>query len=129
MTNAEKTKCHAIIHSFAVACGAGNAVPVPGLGLAVDTLTMTSMCLSLASVFGGNLTEEVAKGMAIAALKRTMLKQPIKVITKELAKLAPWLGQVVAPTISIALIEAAGWALAGDLERRAHRSPAMAGAR
>ena len=106
-------------HSHAVACGIGNAVPVPGLGIAADTLTMTSMCLSLASMFGGNLTEEVAKGMAVAALKRTLLKQPLKVIAKELSKFIPGLGQSVAPTISITLIEATGWALVNELEKKA----------
>ncbi len=44
-----------------------------------------------------------------------MLKQPIKVLTKELSKLVPFLGQVVGPAISVGMIEAAGWALANDM--------------
>lgn len=118
MTENQETKCHAIIHSHAVAAGAGNAVPVPGLGIAADMVTMTSMCMSLCAVFGGNITEEAAKTLAIAAMKNTMLKQPIKTATKELAKFIPFLGSVVAPSISIVIIEAAGWTLAKELEQK-----------
>ena len=58
MTEDQETKCHAIIHAHAhaIAAGAGNAVPVPGLGIAADMVTMTSMCMSLCAVFGGNIT-------------------------------------------------------------------------
>ncbi|WP_304335627.1 hypothetical protein [Conchiformibius steedae] len=118
MTDEQETKCHAIIHTHAVAAAAGNALPVPGLGIATDLVTMTTMCTSLCAVFGGSLTEEAAKGMAIAAIKNTMLKQPVKVLTKELSKLIPGLGQVVAPTVSVALLEAAGWTLAKELDSK-----------
>ena len=80
---------------------------------------MGSMCMCLAAVFGGSITEEVAKGLAIAALKRTLLKHPVKVATKEFVKLIPGLGQLVAPALSVVMIEAAGWSMAKDLEQRA----------
>ena len=118
MTPAQESKCHKIIHSHAVAAAAGNAVPVPGLGIATDMVAMTTMCTSLCAVFGGNMTEAAAKAIAIAAIKNTMLKQPIKTIAKELSKLIPGLGSVVAPTISVALLEAAGWTLAKELEQK-----------
>ena len=57
--------------------------------------------------------------MAIAALKRTLLKHPVKVVTKELFKFIPILGQIVAPTLSVVMIEAAGWAMAKELEQKA----------
>ena len=119
MTEDQETKCHAIIHAHAIAAGAGNAVPVPGLGIAADMVTMTSMCISLCAVFGGNITEEAAKTLAIAAMKNTMLKQPIKTATKELSKFIPFLGSIVAPSISVVMIEAAGWTLAKELEHKA----------
>ena len=119
MTNEQNRKCHAIIHSFAVAAAGGNAVPVPGLGCAVDTVAMTGMCTSLAAVFGQDIQKEVARGLAIAALKRTLLKRPIKVIARELSKLIPGLGMIVAPTISAGLVEAAGWSLINELENHA----------
>lgn len=118
MTESQESKCHVIIHGHAVACGAGNLVPLPGLGCSVDIATMVTMCMCLAAVFGGNITEEVAKGLAIAALKRTLLKHPVKVVTKEFVKLIPGLGQLVAPAISVVMIEAAGWSMAKELEQK-----------
>jgi uncharacterized protein (DUF697 family) len=115
MNEEQKKKCHYIIHAHAVAAGAGNAVPVPGLGVATDLVTITSMTMSLVAVFGGSLTEEAAKAIAIASFKNSMLKQPIKVITKELSKFIPFLGQAVAPTISVVIIEAVGWNIANEL--------------
>ncbi len=118
MTEEQESKCHAIIHSHAVAAAAGNAVPVPGLGIATDMVTMTSMTMSLCGVFGGSLTEEAAKTLAIATMKNTMLKQPIKTVAKELSKFIPFLGQIVAPSVSVVMLESAGWTLARDLERK-----------
>ena len=48
-------------------------------------------------------------------MKKTMLKQPMKVVTKELSKLIPFLGQVVAPAVSVAMLEAAGWCMAEEM--------------
>ena len=118
MTEDQESKCHYIIHSHAVAAAAGNAVPVPGLGIAADMVTMTSMTMSLCAVFGGSLTQEAAKALAIATIKHTMLKQPIKTLTKELSKLIPGLGQIVAPSISVVMLESAGWVLAKELEQK-----------
>ena len=118
MTEDQERKCHKIIHSHAVAGAAGNAVPVPGLGVATDMVTMTTMTMSLCAVFGGSLTEEAAKALAIATIKNTLLKQPIKTLTKELSKLIPFLGQVVAPSITVIMLEAAGWTLAKELEAK-----------
>lgn len=115
MTETEKDKCHAIIHSHAAAAAAGNAIPVPGAGIAVDTITMTTMAMALASVFGGSISESVAKNMAVNAIKQTMLKQPIKTAAKEISKFIPILGQIVAPSVSVAMLESAGWLLAEQL--------------
>jgi uncharacterized protein (DUF697 family) len=120
----EKKKCHAIIHVHALAAAVGNVVPVPGVGVAVDMITMTTMTMTLCAVFGGNITEEAAKTLSIAALKNTMLKNPIRTLTRELSKLVPGLGQVVAPSIAVVMLEAAGWVLASELEaRRKNLSP------
>ena len=83
MTSDQESSCHKIIHVSAAAAAAGNLIPVPGTGIAADMVAMTAMTMSLAGVFGGSLTEEAAKGIAIAALKNTMLKQPIKTLAKE----------------------------------------------
>lgn len=122
MDEKTKSKCAKIIHSHAVMAGAGNAVPVPGLGVATDLVTMTTMTMALCAAIGGSITEEAAKAMAITTIKNTMLKQPIKTLTKELSKFIPFLGQVVAPSISVVMLESAGWVIANDLyEKRLNK--------
>ncbi|MFN3713612.1 MAG: hypothetical protein ACK4SX_08135 [Alcanivoracaceae bacterium] len=118
MTAEQKNKCHAIIHASALVAGAGNLSPVPGTGVAADTFALTGMAVSLATVFGSDISKEAARGMAFSAIKNTMLKQPIKVLGKELSRLVPWLGQVVAPTVAIGLVEAAGWTMAEEMACR-----------
>ena len=76
------------------------------------------MAIMLAGVFGGDLTQEAPKAAAISAIKYAALKAPIKALAKELSKLVPGLGQVVAPTVSFAIAEGGGWVLAKDMERR-----------
>lgn len=121
MDEITKSKCQKIIHSHAILAGAGNVAPIPGLGVATDIVTMTTMTMTLCAAIGGSITEEAAKGMAIIALKNTILKQPIKTLTKELSKLIPILGQIVAPSISIVMLEAAGWVIANELYEKNKR--------
>ena len=121
MTEEQRNKCHMIIHGHAVAAGAGNAVPVPGLGVAAAVATMASMALALSAVFGSSIPENVARNLAISALKRTVLKQPIKTIGKEVGKLIPFVGSYFAATVSVGMLEAAGWSMAEQLDREASR--------
>ena len=104
-------KCHAIIHTAAVACGAGNVVPVPGTGLAADSIALTSMAIALATLFGQNLTKSAAKAMAVSALKEQFLSHPLKFFGKELSKLVPFGGQALSAVVSAGLVETAGWSL------------------
>ena len=115
MTEEEKSKCRKIIHGHAAAAAAGNLVPIPVVGLATDTVTMTTMAMALAAVFGGSITESVAKNMAVNAIVATIKKQPIRIIAKEISKVVPIVGQLVAPSVSVAMLEAAGWLLASEL--------------
>ena len=122
MTEAEKSKCRKIIHGHAAAAAAGNLVPVPVVGLATDTVTMTTMAMALAAVLGGSITESVAKTMAINAIIATIKKQPMRIIAKEISKIVPVVGQLVAPSISVAMLEAAGWLLANELVEERDKS-------
>ena len=115
MTAEQKSKCKKIIHGHAAAAAAGNLVPIPGVGLATDTVTMTTMAMALAAIFGGSITESVAKNMAINAIVATIKRQPVRIIAKEISKVVPVVGQLVAPSISVAMLESAGWLLAEDL--------------
>lgn len=125
MTDAEKNKCHAIIHSHAVLAAAGNVIPLPGTGLAADTITMTTMAMALASALGGSITESVARNMAINAIVAAVKKNAVKTFVKEAAKIIPGIGQIVSPAISVAMLESAGWSLANQLD--AERPPALRG--
>jgi uncharacterized protein (DUF697 family) len=74
------------------------------------------MAVSLAAVFGKDLNKSAASAIAVAALKRQILKRPLKYISKELCKLIPWGGQVVSAVVSAGLVEAAGWSLVKQFE-------------
>jgi len=119
MTHDQNVRCHAIIHAAAIAASSSNAIPVPGLGVAADTTALVGMAIGLASVFGESIPTSVAKAMSVDAIKRTLLRQPLKVIGKELSKLVPFFGSVFAATVSVGLVEAAGWSLVNDFEREA----------
>lgn len=110
------TKCHAIIHAAAVASGAGNAMPIPGTGLAADSIALTGMAVALATLFGKNLTKSAASAMAVTALKEQFLSHPLKFFGKELSKLVPFGGQALSAMVSAGLVEAAGWSLVKQFE-------------
>lgn len=118
MTQTQKSKCRKIIHTAAALAGAGNLIPIPGTGVAADTVAITTMAIGLAAVFGASLTEEAARALAINSVRQTVLKQPVRIVAKEVAKFVPVLGMLIAPVVSIAVLEAAGWAMAADLARR-----------
>ena len=122
MTDQERGKCHLIIHTASATAGAGNVVPIPGLGTGADMVAMTTMAISLAAVFGKELTGAAARGVAYGALKKLISRQPAKYVAKELMKCIPFFGQAVSAGISVALTEAAGWQLAYefDSERQGH---------
>jgi len=119
LSHEQDIRCHAIIHAAAAAAGTGNVLPVPGLGVAADTAALAGMAIRLANVFGQNIPGSVAKAMAVDALRKTVLRQPVKVIAKELSKLLPVFGSAFAATVSVGLVEAAGWALVNDFEKEA----------
>ena len=116
MNSEDHNKCHIIIHAASAASGAGNIVPVPGLGVAADMVAMTTMAVSLAAVFGKELTTAAARGMAYASLKKVVLAQPVKYAAKELAKFIPWIGSAFSAAVSVTLTEAAGWQLAKEFD-------------
>lgn len=116
MNDTQHNQCHAIIHTAAIAAASGNAVPVPGLGLAADTAALAWMAMDLARVFGQSISANVGKAMAVEALRKTLLQQPLKFVGKELGKLVPFFGTALAATVSAGLVEATGWALAYDMD-------------
>ncbi|WP_406040221.1 hypothetical protein [Succinimonas sp.] len=51
MNAEQKTLCAKIIHTAAASAAAGNAVPVPGFGVAVDLAAVLGMTVALSKVF------------------------------------------------------------------------------
>ena len=113
MTDEQKSKCHAIIHGHAAASGAGNAIPVPGLDVAADIATLTTMTMALGAVFGQNITADLAKNLVIAQIKKQMLAR----VTKSVVKLIPIFGWIAGPAMGIAMTEATGWEVANRLSK------------
>lgn len=128
MTTTQQSQCQNRIYTTAALAATGNTFPVPGVGVAVNLAAMIVMATQLAAVFGGNLTNEEAKAMAIASITHTVIKQPIHVLSQELVKLIPFVGQVVAPAISFALVKSAGWAMANELDIKFPPQPFPSGA-
>ena len=111
MTAEEKTRCEDIIYVHATAAAAANAAPVPGGGTVIDTAALVSMAIHLSEVFGGSISKSTAEAMVVAELKKSVGKQFIK----ELSKILPFGGQLVAPTVTFGLLTKAGWAIANQL--------------
>ena len=108
----EKEKCHYIIHTAAAAAAAGNLVPIPGAGVAADLTALVGMAISLAGVFGDNLTAAAAEAAVISEIKRQVLKRPLAYFAKNI----PGLNLILGPTVSFVLVEAAGWTLAEQFD-------------
>ncbi|WP_406545374.1 hypothetical protein [Succinimonas sp.] len=102
MNSAQKSACHKIIHSAAAAAAAGNLVPVPGTGFAVDMGVMVAMVMSLARVFkldsraGAAESKKRAKKMKKVKdsiqkqlpenWKKHVAKESAKIISKKIAR-------------------------------------------
>lgn len=119
MNNIQKRKCKNIIHAWSAVAGTGNLLPVPGTGFLADTAALAMMARGLAEVFGDDKSAAAAKGIAVATIRRVLLKQPIRAIGKELCKLIPFAGQAVSASISVGIAEATGWAMARDFAKKA----------
>ena len=57
MTEHQRKKCRAIIHTHAVAAAIGNLIPIHGLGIASDLFFMRLMTTKLCVVFENDSTE------------------------------------------------------------------------
>lgn len=118
MTTDQEKRCKQIIHTHAALAAAGNIVPIPGVGLAADLGTMTTMTMLLASELGGDIPTSVARNLSVAGLKKMILRQPLKMIAASGSKYVPFIGTGISASFSVAMLEAAGWSLAKELDRQ-----------
>ena len=119
MNSQQKSECHVIIHTAAAASASSTLIPVPFTGFAVDAVVMVAMVMNLARVFHLDTTvnEDLAKGLAIAAVKEQLLKHPVKYLTREFSKTLPMAGTAMSGGLSLMLTEAAGWKIAEQFSR------------
>lgn len=114
MTDSEKKKCGAIIHtaSAAAAGAASGMAQLPGSDNAVLTPIQLTMTISLGKVFNKTLDESAAKAaigsVAAATVGRT--------ISQVLIGWIPGIGNAVNAATAASITEALGWAIAKDFD-------------
>ena len=110
MTDTQKVKCHAIIHTAsasAAAVGAGLA-QIPGSDNAVITPIQLVMTISLGRVFGLELTESAA-GAAVASAAAATVG---RTASQFLIGWVPVAGNIINAGTAATITEAIGWLLA-----------------
>ena len=120
MTNDQKIKCNAIIHTASAAAagvGAGLA-QVPGSDNALLTPIQLTMTISLGKVFDIELTETTAKA-AIASVAASTIG---RTLTQFLVGWIPGVGNAINATAAAGLTEAMGWTLAEDFAKQYERN-------
>jgi uncharacterized protein (DUF697 family) len=115
MTNNQKTKCHAIIHSFstsAAAIGAGLA-QIPGSDNLLITPIQLSMTIALGKVFGKSLSDASAKAAIGSAIGTTVGRT----LSQILIGWFPGYGNTINASTAFSITQALGWKLAEEFEK------------
>ena len=110
MTDTQKAKCHAIIHTAsasAAAVGAGLA-QIPGSDNAVIMPIQLVMTISLGRVFGLELTESAAGAAVASAAAATVGRTASQVLVGWI----PVAGNIINAGTAATITEAIGWLLA-----------------
>lgn len=114
MTEEQRTKCHAIIHSASVSAAAvgGGLAQIPGSDNAVLTPIQLTMTIALGKVFGKALSESTAKA-AIASVAASTIG---RTVSQFLIGWIPGVGNAINASTAAGLTEAMGWALAKEFD-------------
>ncbi len=115
MTDSQKKKCHAIIHTAsasATAIGAGLA-NLPFADSVPLTAIQLGMIISLGKVFGVRLEESAGK----AILSDILGSQIGKIAAKTLAGMIPVAGNFINASIAGTITETIGWTAAKQFDR------------
>lgn len=115
MTEDQKTKCHAIIHSASVAAGGVGAglAQFPGSDNALITPIQLTMTISLGKVFGVTLSESAASA-AIASVAGATVG---RVASQFLIGWIPGVGNAVNAATAASITEGLGWLLADQFSK------------
>lgn len=109
MTKDQLKKCHAIIHTAAVASGTAGAIPIPVADALPISASQITMVLSLGKVFGKKLTKSAANSLLVATGST--------IVGRNLVKLIPIAGWIASAGVAASVTEAMGWAIAVDFAR------------
>ncbi|MBQ7594039.1 MAG: hypothetical protein IJU48_06770 [Synergistaceae bacterium] len=109
MSEQERSKCHAIIHSAAVAAAAigGGLAQIPTSDAFLITPLQIGMVASLGNVFGKSLTD--------TAIKALLSSFTAAFVGRTISQSLTWLpivGNIVNGSTAFAMTEAVGWAIA-----------------
>lgn len=110
MTESQKKKCHAIIHTASTAAagvGAGLA-QIPGSDNAVIVPIQITMVISLAKVFGKDLDETGAAAVLSTAASSVVGRG----ISQVLVGWIPGIGNAINASTAAGVTEATGWTVA-----------------
>ncbi len=109
MTKNQLAKCHAIIHTAAIACGTAGAIPIPVADAIPISGFQVTMVLSLGKVFNQTIGESSAKGLITSAASTH--------IGRNLVKMIPVAGWFVSAGVAAGVTEAIGWCIAVDFAK------------
>ncbi|MDY6399828.1 MAG: hypothetical protein SPL10_04160 [Synergistales bacterium] len=117
MTDSERSKCHAIIHTATAACTAvaGGLAQLPGSDYVPISAAQITMVIGLGQVFGQSISKSAAqgiiKGLAGASVGRFLSQVVVGWI--------PGFGNAVNAATAASITEALGWKVANkfDAER------------
>lgn len=116
MTNEQKKKCHAIIHTASTAAagvGAGLA-QIPFSDNMVLIPIQVTMVISLGKVFGMSINESAAMSALTTAATTTVGRG----ISQILIGWIPGVGNVINASTAAGLTEAAGWIIAKEFDNQ-----------
>ena len=114
MTNAQKVKCHAIIHGASVLSGAVGAIPIVTFADSfVITPVQVSMTLALGQVFGQEISKSSAEGVAASQAAQALGKAATKMILSGI----PVIGNIANGAVAASLTETLGWLLVAQFDK------------
>jgi len=115
VTDDQKRECHSIIHSASTAAagvGAGLA-QIPLADSAVITPIQVAMIIRLGQAFNVQLSEAVAKGIALGMVSMYVGRS----VSQVLLGWIPGIGNAINAGTAAALTEAIGWAVVSKFDR------------
>lgn len=122
MTDSQRTKCHAIIHTAAATCGAVGAglAQIPLADAIPISAAQVTMVISLGEVFDMALTETAAKGI-FAGVYATAWGQLLAKVFGYCLGWIPLVGNGINATIAATITEHVGWEIAEKFDREAEQ--------